>query len=174
MPVPWSALFSAIPWTDVIAKAPEVAQGARKLWQKVGKRKAADAPPMPAVDPGASPEARLAALEARLAESDLRQQESAELLAALAAQNADLVHAVDELQRRARLLGALLGLQWGRWFDTGSALSRWTGVEWFNTLGESVTIVTGLIFVICVLAFRRGIMGEIIARLVRRKAGNKG
>lgn len=60
--------------------------------------------------PGASPEARLAALESRLAESDLRQQESAELLAALAAQNADLVHAVDELQRRARLLGALLGL----------------------------------------------------------------
>ena len=47
-------------------------------------------------------------------------------------------------------------------------------VEWFNTLGESVTMVTGLIFVICVLAFRRGIMGEIIAWLVRRKAGNKG
>ena len=60
--------------------------------------------------PGASPEARLAALEARLAESDLRQQESAELLAALAAQNADLVRAVDELQRRARLLGVLLGV----------------------------------------------------------------
>ena len=28
----------------------------------------------------------------------------------------------------------------------------------------AVTIVTGLIFVICVLAFRRGIMGEITAR----------
>ena len=65
---------------------------------------------MPATPAGASPEARLAALEARLAESGLRQQESAELLAALAAQNADLVRAVDELQRRARLQGALLGL----------------------------------------------------------------
>ncbi|MEN5179060.1 branched-chain amino acid ABC transporter permease [Comamonas odontotermitis] len=53
--------------------------------------------------------------------------------------------------------------------DIGSALSRWTGVEWFNTLGESVTIVTGLIFVICVLAFRRGIMGELIAFVDRRK-----
>jgi branched-chain amino acid transport system permease protein len=31
-----------------------------------------------------------------------------------------------------------------------------------------VTMVTGLIFVICVLAFRRGIMGEIIA-LIKRK-----
>ena len=58
--------------------------------------------------------------------------------------------------------------------EIGSFLATLTSVEWFNTLGESVTMVTGLIFVICVLAFRRGIMGEIIARLVRRKAGNKG
>ncbi len=53
--------------------------------------------------------------------------------------------------------------------DIGSWLSRITGVEWFSTLGESVTIVTGLIFVICVLAFRRGIMGEIIAFIDRKK-----
>ena len=55
--------------------------------------------------------------------------------------------------------------------DFGSFLAKLTGVEWFSTLGESVTIVTGLIFVICVLAFRRGIMGEIIAWLTRRKNG---
>ena len=53
--------------------------------------------------------------------------------------------------------------------DIGTWLSRLTGVEWFNTLGESVTIVTGLIFVICVLAFRRGIMGELIAFMDRKK-----
>ena len=58
--------------------------------------------------------------------------------------------------------------------EIGSFLATLTSVDWFNTLGESVTMVTGLIFVICVLAFRRGIMGEIIAWLVRRKAGNKG
>ena len=58
--------------------------------------------------------------------------------------------------------------------EIGGFLATLTSVEWFNTLGESVTMVTGLIFVICVLAFRRGIMGEIIAWLVRRKAGNKG
>lgn len=112
MAAPWSVLFSAIPWSDVIAHAPTVAKGAKKLWQKVGKRPAADTPAadMPVEAPGGTPEARLAALETRLAEFELRQQESAELLAALAAQNADLVHAVDELQRRARLLGALLGL----------------------------------------------------------------
>lgn len=53
--------------------------------------------------------------------------------------------------------------------DFGSFLSKLTGVEWFTTLGESVTIVTGFIFVVCVLAFRRGVMGEIIAWLDRRK-----
>ena len=49
--------------------------------------------------------------------------------------------------------------------DIGTALATSTGVEWFRSLGESVTIVTGLIFIACVLAFRRGIVGEIIARV---------
>ena len=58
--------------------------------------------------------------------------------------------------------------------DLGELLGRLSGIEWFLSLGESVTIVTGLIFVICVLAFRRGVMGEIIAWLVRLRAGYKG
>jgi len=49
--------------------------------------------------------------------------------------------------------------------DLGNGLARLTSIEWFNTLGDSVTIVTGLIFIICVLAFRRGIVGEIAARI---------
>ena len=49
--------------------------------------------------------------------------------------------------------------------DIGGALASWTGVQWFNSLGESATIVTGLIFIACVLAFRRGIVGEIVARV---------
>ncbi|GAB2521111.1 MULTISPECIES: branched-chain amino acid ABC transporter permease [unclassified Simplicispira] len=56
--------------------------------------------------------------------------------------------------------------------DLGDMLARVSGIEWFHTLGESVTIVTGLIFVVCVLAFRRGIMGEIIAWMDRRRAGS--
>ena len=47
--------------------------------------------------------------------------------------------------------------------DLGTFLATHTGVEWFNTLGESVGLVTGLIFIICVLLFRRGIVGEFIA-----------
>ncbi|MBO9648575.1 MAG: branched-chain amino acid ABC transporter permease [Variovorax sp.] len=58
--------------------------------------------------------------------------------------------------------------------EFGHLLARITTVDWFNTLGESVTIVTGLIFVICVLAFRRGVMGEIIAFIDRRRGVSKG
>ncbi|MEE2978822.1 MAG: branched-chain amino acid ABC transporter permease [Pseudomonadota bacterium] len=49
--------------------------------------------------------------------------------------------------------------------DIGSFLAGATGIDGFNILGESVTTVTGAIFVICVLTFRRGIMGEISARV---------
>ena len=57
--------------------------------------------------------------------------------------------------------------------DFGMFLSRVTGINWFSTLGESVTMVTGLIFVVCVLAFRKGIMGEIIAFMERRRGHSK-
>jgi branched-chain amino acid transport system permease protein len=42
-----------------------------------------------------------------------------------------------------------------------------TGVNWFGTLGDSVTIVTGFIFIVCVLALRKGIVGEILALFQR-------
>jgi branched-chain amino acid transport system permease protein len=51
--------------------------------------------------------------------------------------------------------------------ELGNLLADKTTIEWFRSLGESVTIVTGLIFILCVLAFRRGIVGEIAARFKR-------
>ncbi|MFH7041553.1 branched-chain amino acid ABC transporter permease [Paucibacter sp. JuS9] len=47
--------------------------------------------------------------------------------------------------------------------DFGKALADASGINWFNSLGESVSLVTGLIFIVCVLAFRRGIVGEALA-----------
>ena len=47
--------------------------------------------------------------------------------------------------------------------DIGTWLANVTHIDWFNTLGDSVTIVTGFIFIICVLLFRKGIVGEILA-----------
>lgn len=49
--------------------------------------------------------------------------------------------------------------------EIGRMLASATGVQWFQTLGESVTIVMGLIFILCVMAFRKGIVGELVARL---------
>lgn len=53
--------------------------------------------------------------------------------------------------------------------DLGKALAELTGVAWFNGLGESVSLVTGLIFIVCVLAFRRGVVGEILHRWPGRR-----
>jgi branched-chain amino acid transport system permease protein len=53
--------------------------------------------------------------------------------------------------------------------DIGMFLGRVTGIEWFNGLGEAVTVVIGLIFVVCVMSFRRGIVGELNAWWARRR-----
>jgi branched-chain amino acid transport system permease protein len=50
--------------------------------------------------------------------------------------------------------------------DVGAWLASVTHIEAFNAIGESVTIVIGFIFIVCVLAFRRGIVGEIVAMRV--------
>lgn len=56
--------------------------------------------------------------------------------------------------------------------DFGRFMANATGNEWFLRLGESVTIVIGLIFIICVLAFRRGIVGELQAFMARRRVSS--
>jgi len=74
-------------------------------------------------------------------------------------------------------LGTVIGPILGAFFITilenkmgeiGVFLQNITGIEWFANLGESVTIVTGLIFVICVLMFRRGIVGELLHRASKK------
>jgi ABC-type branched-chain amino acid transport system, permease component len=54
--------------------------------------------------------------------------------------------------------------------EFGRTLANLTGIEWFQVLGESVTMVIGLIFILCVMAFRRGIIGEILHHYHRRRA----
>lgn len=54
--------------------------------------------------------------------------------------------------------------------DIGTFLANVTTIEWFRSLGESVNIVIGVIFIVCVLAFRRGVVGEYIAHFGRRRA----
>ena len=48
--------------------------------------------------------------------------------------------------------------------NVGDFLANATSIEWFKQIGQSVTMVIGAIFILCVLAFRRGIVGEIVAK----------
>ncbi len=69
------------------------------------------------------------------------------------------------------LVGAvLIILLDNRLGEIGDWIANITGVEWFHTLGDSVSIVTGFIFIACVLLFRRGIVGELLAWRERRMA----
>jgi len=64
------------------------------------------------------------------------------------------------------LLGAALVVTLeDRLGDIGAGLASITHVDWFNTLGDSTTIVIGIVFIACVLTFRRGIVGELVARV---------
>lgn len=69
------------------------------------------------------------------------------------------------------LVGALviIGLE-NKIGDIGAGLAKITGISWFSGLGEAATIVTGLIFVLCVMAFRRGVVGECAEWWRRRRA----
>lgn len=96
----WFTAFKVIPWADVIAAAPTVARGAKKLWDSVR-----DQPSSAKVDATpASPEGRLNELESQLV--DLRKElaASSELIKSLAEQNARLVEVIGILRIRTRAL----------------------------------------------------------------------
>jgi branched-chain amino acid transport system permease protein len=61
----------------------------------------------------------------------------------------------------------VIGLE-NRLGDIGEWLADKTGIDWFHSLGDDVSIVVGFIFVVCVLSFRRGIVGEAVAWFDRR------
>ncbi len=69
------------------------------------------------------------------------------------------------------LVGAVLIVMLdNRLGEIGDWIANATGIDWFHTLGDSVSIVTGFIFIACVMLFRRGIVGELLAWRERRLA----
>ena len=111
MAIGWVSLLKTVPWADVIASAPAVADGAKKLWKAVGKKKAvplaADAAPSETVT-SAAPDARLQALEATIAELQGQMLASSEWITALASQNAELVKRAEANRVRLRWLSAIV------------------------------------------------------------------
>ena len=114
MAIPWLAVLQSVPWSEVISNAPNLADGARKLWSTVGGSGVAQEAPVAQAEQVASPAAQaVAALQARAlaleaAVNDLHGQmlASSELIKALAEQNAQLVARLETLRGRLLWLGA--------------------------------------------------------------------
>ncbi len=115
MPVPWLTVLQNVPWTEVIRNAPKVADGARKLWQAVGKKTPVEDEaaivPDAAADAAAALQARVGALEAAVADLHGQMIASSELIKALADQNAQLIARIESNRQRWRWsAGALVGV----------------------------------------------------------------
>jgi hypothetical protein len=106
MAIGWMTVLKLVPWGEVIKNAPVVADGAKKLWDSVGRKPAP--PRSPAARPAAAGgavavvpnaaaalQAQLAETEAAVAQLQAQMQASSELIKALAEQNAELVRRVE-------------------------------------------------------------------------------
>lgn len=114
MAVAWIDLLKNIPWGTVLARAPDVAESASKLWNSVGRQQqraeaeSEHAEPEPA-NPLIALDARLDSVEGAVA--DLRQQmnQCTGLVAQLAEQNSMLVARAEMGRRRIIQLSVATG-----------------------------------------------------------------
>jgi len=122
----WLTALRLVPWGEVVKSAPQIAEGARKLWQTVGGSKAGKPPATGAVttttgvgaDPADALAQRVTALERELAEATA-------LIHALAEQDKQLVGQVAQLQQRSRwITRALVVVSGGLLVVLWQALSR--------------------------------------------------
>lgn len=117
MPIAWLTVLKAVPWGDVISNAPVVVDGARKLWNTVGRKAGRDAeapattPSGPAAQAPLDPATALVQLQSRMDANDARLEAlhdqmvtSSELIKALAEQNGQLIARIDTMRRRAAWL----------------------------------------------------------------------
>lgn len=116
MAIGWLAVLQMVPWSDVIKNAPKVADGAKKLWNAVGKKTPAPgtltdagtgAPLSPEAQTAAALQARTLALETAVQDLHEQMLASSELIKALAEQNTQLIRRAEV--NRVRLL-ALAGV----------------------------------------------------------------
>lgn len=110
MAVGWISLLSAVPWKEVISKAPAIADGAKKLWNTVTKRvpventSPLEIPSDASTDAEIIPRLLLKINEVDVCLSELQKQmlTSSELIQALALQNNELIKRVEANRIRLR------------------------------------------------------------------------
>ncbi|MDN0083681.1 hypothetical protein QU487_13090 [Crenobacter sp. SG2305] len=121
MAISWISAFRAIPWSDVLSATPSIVQGAEKLWHSVKRKQGAP----DAVEVPVGEAARLQQLEAQVAELHREALATSALIKSLAEQNDQLVHAVEVLRLRTRLLlGAAILMLVGLIVLAGWVLTR--------------------------------------------------
>lgn len=110
----WFSVLKLVPWAEVIAAAPKVAGGARKLWDSVGREPAFDkATPDTvrerSIDPTHALAARIDHTDAELADLRAKLQSATGLIATLADQNQQLIARIDAMRVRMLWLGVASG-----------------------------------------------------------------
>ncbi|RZL11457.1 MAG: hypothetical protein EOP40_02625 [Rubrivivax sp.] len=129
MVVTWVSLLKTVPWTDVIANAPAITDGARKLWNTVARKPtaggvggAAEASAKDATAAAAATsaaphhevilqlQARLDAVNATVADLQGQMLASSELIKALADQNTELIARVEVHRRRLLWLSGAVAM----------------------------------------------------------------
>ncbi|WP_265948002.1 hypothetical protein [Dechloromonas sp. A34] len=119
MSIPWLTVLQSVPWSDVISNAPKVADGAKKLWNTIGRKSSAQDIETSPGNPGHSPEtqtlaslhAQIGAIEAAMADLHNQLLASSELIKALAEQNALLIAQAEAMRVRLRwMLAAMVAI----------------------------------------------------------------
>ncbi len=118
MAIGWMTVLKLVPWGDVIKNAPQIADGAKKLWDTVGRKPlAAEGASPPGSDLVVVPAHRdvVASLQSRLDEAEAsitqlheQMQASSVLIKALAEQNAELIQRVEINRVRSWWIAGLL------------------------------------------------------------------
>ena len=107
--------LKAVPWSTIIANAPLIVDGARKLVSLVRNTSAPEQRVERVGVVSGDADAQIAALDARIAQLENEQRQSAELLSALADSNEQMAQALEYLRKRVTFNGrvaavALVGL----------------------------------------------------------------
>ena len=131
MAVGWYSMLKLVPWADVIANAPQIAEAAKKLWGSVARKAPPEAGAPEAADAVAAPrspadrlaelEMRLETTEAALVELHTQMVESTKLIDTLASQNALLISRVEANRVLVRWLVAAVAVL------AASAIALWWG-----------------------------------------------
>lgn len=112
MAIGWLSILKAVPWTDVVSNAPKVADGAKKLWETVARKKSQTGTSATATSDAPSPtslDVRIGELSAEVARLQQEMLDSSQLIKSLAEQNAQLVRRV-YWQSRILLIVALVAV----------------------------------------------------------------